>query len=114
MRTERRAGGLPAGAHWRARICRRRPRVAGAGALRAPDGGRAGDRGGHHVAARGQPHRRCDEDAAADKRNEEEFHTELRKEAAARNQLITSHSTNPEWNLELFNDRTKRFSKEKC
>jgi hypothetical protein len=49
---------------------------------------------------------KCDEnfqhtgekDASADKRTEEEFHVELRKAAAAKEQLITSHSTNPEWN----------------
>jgi len=31
---------------------------------------------------------------------EEEFHKDLRKHAAAKQQLITSHSTNPEWNPE--------------
>jgi hypothetical protein len=31
-------------------------------------------------------------------RTEEEYHTELRRLAAKANQLITSHSTNPEWN----------------
>ena len=29
---------------------------------------------------------------------EEEYHTQLRIEASKRNQLITSHSTDPEWN----------------
>jgi hypothetical protein len=33
---------------------------------------------------------------------EEEFHTDLRKEAAAKKQLITSHSTDPEWNPEGY------------
>lgn len=33
---------------------------------------------------------------------EEEFHKDLRKKAAAHNQLITSHSTDPEWNPEGY------------
>jgi hypothetical protein len=33
---------------------------------------------------------------------EEEFHTDLRKQAAERNQLITSHSTDAEWNPEGY------------
>lgn len=47
-------------------------------------------------------------DATADKRSEEQFHTELRIEAGKRNQLITSHSTNPEWNPENY---TRVYSK---
>lgn len=34
--------------------------------------------------------------------SEEEYHTELRIMAAEKNQLITSHSTNPEWNPEGY------------
>ena len=34
--------------------------------------------------------------------SEEEFHTDLRKEAAQKKQLITSHSTDPEWNPEGY------------
>jgi len=30
--------------------------------------------------------------------SEEDYHTELRKSAAEKQQLLTSHSTNPEWN----------------
>lgn len=41
-------------------------------------------------------------DASADRRNEEQFHRELRIESAKRGQLITSHSTNPEWNPEDY------------
>lgn len=41
-------------------------------------------------------------DAAADKRSEEEFHRELREAASERGQLITSHSTDPEWNPEGY------------
>lgn len=41
-------------------------------------------------------------DASADKRTEEEYHTQLRIESAKRGQLITSHSTNPEWNPEGY------------
>jgi len=33
---------------------------------------------------------------------EEEFHKDLRKKAAQHNQLITSHSTNPQWNPEGY------------
>jgi len=41
-------------------------------------------------------------DQGSDLRSEEEYHTELRKAAAEKNQLITSHSTNPEWNPEGY------------
>lgn len=41
-------------------------------------------------------------DASADKRNEEEYHTQLREAAVDRGQLVTSHSTNPEWNPEGY------------
>jgi hypothetical protein len=41
-------------------------------------------------------------DASADRRTEEQFHRELRVESAKRGQLITSHSTNPEWNPEDY------------
>ena len=34
--------------------------------------------------------------------NEEEFHKDLRKQSAEHNQLITSHSTDPEWNTEGY------------
>ena len=34
--------------------------------------------------------------------SEEEYHTELRAMAAEKGQLITSHSTNPEWNPEGY------------
>ena len=37
-------------------------------------------------------------DQGVDTRTEEKYHKELRKAAAKKNQLITSHSTNPEWN----------------
>jgi hypothetical protein len=37
----------------------------------------------------------------------EEFHKDLRKKAAEHNQLITSHSTDPEWNPEGY---TKNLS----
>jgi hypothetical protein len=33
-----------------------------------------------------------------DKRTEEEYHTELRKEAATKEQFKRQYSTNPEWN----------------
>jgi hypothetical protein len=33
---------------------------------------------------------------------EESFHTNLRKEAAAREHLMTSHSSDPEWNPEGY------------
>jgi hypothetical protein len=38
-----------------------------------------------------------------DKRTEEEYHIQLRKEAHSRDQFINQHSTNPEWN-ESFTD----------
>jgi hypothetical protein len=41
-------------------------------------------------------------DQGVDNRTEEEYHTALRKEAAEKNQLITSHSTDPEWNPEGY------------
>jgi hypothetical protein len=41
-------------------------------------------------------------DASADRRTEEQFHRQLRAESAKRDQLITSHSTNPEWNPEGY------------
>jgi len=41
-------------------------------------------------------------DASADKRSEEEFHKGLREAAAKKDQLITSHSTHPEWNPEGY------------
>lgn len=34
--------------------------------------------------------------------DEEEFHKDLRAKAAERKQLITSHSTDPEWNPEGY------------
>ena len=34
--------------------------------------------------------------------SEEEFHRKLRTQAAEKNQLITSHSTDPEWNPEGY------------
>ena len=37
-------------------------------------------------------------DQGVDTRTEEQYHKALRKEAAKKNQLITSHSTNTEWN----------------
>ena len=43
-----------------------------------------------------------DKDASADKRDEKTFHVELREAAAEKNQLVTSHSTNPEWNPEGY------------
>jgi hypothetical protein len=39
--------------------------------------------------------------------SEEEFHVKLRIEAAKRNQLITSHSTDPEWNPEGYTKNLK-------
>ena len=41
-------------------------------------------------------------DQGSDLRTEEDYHTELRIAAAIKNQLITSHSTNPEWNPEGY------------
>lgn len=42
-------------------------------------------------------------DQGVDPRNsEEEYHRELRTMAAEKNQLITSHSTDPEWNPEGY------------
>ena len=42
-------------------------------------------------------------DIGVDPRNsEEEYHTELRIMAAEKNQLVTSHSTDPEWNPEGY------------
>lgn len=47
-------------------------------------------------------------DIGTDARNsEEEYHKELRTMAAEKEQLITSHSTNPEWNPEGY---TKNLS----
>ena len=34
--------------------------------------------------------------------SEENFHKDLRKESSIHNQLITSHSTDPEWNPEGY------------
>ncbi len=44
-------------------------------------------------------------DLGVDDREEEEYHVELRKAAAKKEQLITSHSTNPEWNPEDYEKR---------
>lgn len=41
-------------------------------------------------------------DQGIDKRPEEQYHKELRLAAAIKNQLITSHSTDPEWNPEGY------------
>jgi len=41
-------------------------------------------------------------DQCTDKRTEQEYHTELRAMAAEKEQLITSHSTDPEWNPEGY------------
>ena len=41
-------------------------------------------------------------DQGVDKRDEEQYHKELRLAAAIKNQLVTSHSTNPEWNPEGY------------
>jgi hypothetical protein len=46
-------------------------------------------------------------DRGKDKRDEETYHKELRAAAALQNQLITSHSTDPEWNPEGY---TKNLS----
>lgn len=43
-----------------------------------------------------------DKDALADKRSEAEYHTALRKAAAEKGHLVTSHSTNPEWTPEDY------------
>lgn len=42
-----------------------------------------------------------------DKRTEEQYHTELRKEAFERNQFINGHSSNPEWNESFINGKDK-------
>jgi hypothetical protein len=47
----------------------------------------------------------------ATSREEEQYHTELRKESAKRNQLITSHSTDPEWNPENYDKRLETNEK---
>ena len=41
-------------------------------------------------------------DRGKDKRDEETYHKELRYAAALKKQLVTSHSTNPEWNPEGY------------
>ena len=41
-------------------------------------------------------------DQGSDLRTEEDYHIELRITAAEKNQLITSHSTKPEWNPEGY------------
>jgi hypothetical protein len=41
-------------------------------------------------------------DRGKDARDEETYHKELRAAAALQNQLITSHSTDPEWNPEGY------------
>ena len=45
---------------------------------------------------------RAGKDRGKDVREEEDYHTELRKAAAIKDQLITSHSTDPEWNPEGY------------
>lgn len=45
--------------------------------------------------------------------SEEEFHKDLRKQAAEHKHLITSHSTDPEWNPENY-VRTLDQAKEKA
>lgn len=50
-------------------------------------------------------------DLSVDEREEEQYHTELRKESAKRNQLITSHSTDPEWNPEDYEKRLETDEK---
>ena len=37
-----------------------------------------------------------------EEREEEQYHTELRKASARLKQLVTSHSTDPEWNPEGY------------
>lgn len=49
-------------------------------------------------------------DIGSDPRTEEEYHTELRTMAAEKEQLITSHSTNPEWNPEGYIKNLKNGS----
>ena len=44
--------------------------------------------------------------------NEERFHKELRDEPAEKGHLITSHSTNPEWNPEGYVKTLKDFKDE--
>ena len=41
-------------------------------------------------------------DQGVDERSEQAYHTALRIEAATKKQLITSHSTDPEWNPEGY------------
>jgi hypothetical protein len=41
-------------------------------------------------------------DIGSDDRDHETYHRELRKAAAEKNELITSHSTDPEWNPEGY------------
>jgi hypothetical protein len=48
-------------------------------------------------------------DASADRRSEEEFHKGLRASAAEKEQLITSHSTHPEWNPEGYVKNLKEY-----
>ena len=45
---------------------------------------------------------RAGKDQGVDVRSEEDYHTELRLAAAIKDQLITSHSTDPEWNPEGY------------
>jgi hypothetical protein len=44
---------------------------------------------------------------------EEQFHKELRDKSAEKGHLITSHSTNPEWNPEGYVKTLKDFKDEK-
>lgn len=41
-------------------------------------------------------------DIGSDDRDHKTYHKELRKAAAEKNELITSHSTDPEWNPEDY------------
>ena len=45
---------------------------------------------------------RAGKDQGVDKRGEKEYHTELREAAVLKDQLLTSHSTNPEWTPEGY------------
>lgn len=44
--------------------------------------------------------------------SEEQYHTDLRKEAAKAGHLVTSHSTNPEWNPDSYLKTLDEFKKD--
>ena len=54
-------------------------------------------------------------DATAFEKTEEEYHRDLRQEAALRGHFVASHSTNPEWNPkhDMSDDQKNKSSSSK-